>query len=433
MKRFTAIAFVALLAFYCAAVSVAVLSPLNPFGGGRWLSRGGDYGLRMAEIECLMKGVNPFDVWHGDVVTKPYVPLGGPAAGKFAGEDGFDELINAYPPWEYVMMMPFALLPRAIAWPLYFLGMMAGLLVVLAVGRRFCRLAAGLGPEAGLVVGVSSILFAGLPIYQNFHAGNFAVPVLVATALMAVCLNRGKDALAGVCWAFAMLKPQIGLAFAVPLLMLRRYKTCFVAAGICLALSVVPALMCHASPVDMIFQGARGSTYAFMGSGTFPCFLREFLPGDSGIIAGLLVGAIICAVMTRMLCASGARDHVVILMPAAVVGASWTYAQCFNYSMNWFFFVVLFASMAKWPKERFLWAIAALAAVFMTRLYNLTHMLPKVLPRVFPEFLPEESWHYHIDSFVSSVGIALTFAFCAWLARRLKCAQTHATQNKESA
>ena len=417
MKRSTAIASVALLALCCAATAI-VLSPINPFGGGKWFARGGDYRLRMAEIECLLKGVNPFDVWHGDVVMKPYVPLGGPCTDEVVGKDGFTELINAYPPWEYVMMMPFALMPKTFAWALYFFGMMAGMFCVFWIGRSFCARFSGVDGGGCTVAASVSIMMVFLPVLQNLYIGNLAVPVLLAAVLMAICLNRGKDVLAGVCWAFAMLKPQIGLAFAVPLLMLGKFKTCIVAAAICSALSVIPALMCHASPIDMTFQGARASSGCFMGSGTFPYFLLEFLPGDAGIIAGLLVGAAVCAVMTHMLRAAGVRDHMVLLMPAAVIGASWTYAQCFNYSMNWFFFIVLFASLAKCPKSRFLWVVAVLSAIFMTRLYNFAHFLPKVLPGVVPEFLPSEAWHYHIDSVVSSVGIALTFSYCAWISSR---------------
>ena len=432
MKKLLAITSIALLAFYCAAVAVLVLSPLNPFGGGKWLSRGCDYMLRMSEVECLRKGVNPFDVWNGDVVMKPYVPFGGAHAGDVGVKEGFTDFINAYPPWEYVAMMPLSFLPKTFAWVLYVVGMMAGLWLLVWAGKALSVSYSKGDDESCAIVGAASVVVVSLPVFQNFQTGNFAVPVLVASVLMAICLNRGKDVLAGVCWAFAMLKPQIGLAFAVPLLMLGKFKTCIVAAAICSALSVIPALMCHASPIDMTFQGARASTHAFMGSGTFPCFLREFLPGDAGIIAGLLVGAAVCAVMTHMLRAAGARDHMVLLMPAAVIGASWTYAQCFNYSMNWFFFAVLFASLAKWPKSRFLWGLAALSAVFMTRLYNLSHIIPKVLPGVVPEFLPSESWHYHIDTFVSSVGIALTFAYCVWFSRLRHCTRTQVAQRRES-
>ena len=427
MKKLLAITSIALLAFYCAAVAVLVLSPLNPFGGGKWPSRGCDYMLRMSEVECLRKGVNPFDVWNGDVVMKPYVPFGGAHAGDVGVKEGFTDFINAYPPWEYVAMMPLSFLPKTFAWVLYVVGMMAGLWLLVWAGKALSVSYSKGDDESCAIVGAASVVFVSLPVFQNFQTGNFAVPVLVASVLMAICLNRGKDVLAGVCWAFAMLKPQIGLAFAVPLLILGKFKTCFVAAAICSALSVVPALMCHASPIDMIFQGARASSDYFMGCGTFPSVLRRFLPGDSGIYVGLIVGAVVCAVMTRMLRSSGVRNHIVLLMPAAVTSAAWTYAQCFNYSMNWFFFVVLFASMAKYPKSRFLWVLAALSAVFMTRLYNFAHFLPKAMPAVFPEFLPSESWHWHLDSLVSSISMLLTLVFCMWVAKHhVKCVNGYA-------
>ena len=203
------------LILYVAALVVVVVTPLNPYGGGKWLPKGGDYMLRMTEIDCLLRGVNPYNVWHGDIVLKPYVPHVGKPREVVEGKEGFTELINAYAPWEYIMMMPFALMPRTASWILYFVLMLASLGALFAVGRSFAMRFAGVDRDVGAIVGAVAILLAGLPIYQNFHAG---VPVLLAAALMAVCLNRGWDMLAGVCWAFAMLKPNLGLAFAIPLL-----------------------------------------------------------------------------------------------------------------------------------------------------------------------------------------------------------------------
>ena len=85
--------------------------------------------------------------------------------------------------------------------------------------------------------------------------------------------------------------------------------------------------------------------------------------------------------------------------------------------MNWFFFVVLCASLLKRPRSRFLWVLAAVSVVTMTRVYNFVHALPKALPNVFPEFLPSESWHWNIDSLLSSVGIVLLVALCVWIVK----------------
>lgn len=418
MKKALVITSAVLLAIYCVAVATAIVTPLNPFGGGRWLVPGGDYMLRMNEIGCLKRGVNPFDVWHGDVVLKPYLPLSGEGRSAVLGKPGFTEQLHVYPPWEYAAMMPFSFLPVALSWTIYLLAMFAGLWLLFFAGRSFCRLFSGGGEGACAIASALSVLFVALPVFQNLLLGNFAVPVLVAAVLMAVCLNRGHDVLAGVCLAAAMLKPQLSLAFVIPLVMLRKFKTCTSAAAICAALAVIPALVCRASPLEMVLQGVSGNSFLFTGCGTMPSFLCPYLPGGFGIIVGLVIGAALCAYMTHRLASSGVRDWMVLLMPAAVMGAAWTYAQCFSFSMNWFFFLVLCSSLVKWPRSRFLWALAALSAVFMTRLYNLAHFLPKVLPGVVPEFLPSEAWHYHIDTIVSSVGIALTLALGIWISRR---------------
>ena len=418
MKRALAFASIAAIALYCLLLSAVVLSPLNPFGGGKWLSRGCDYMMRVTEIDCLLRGVNPYDVWHGDIVLKPYVPNYGEPCRAVEGKEGFTEQINAYAPWEYVMMMPFALMPRTFSWVLYFVLMLAGLGLLVRLGRSFGMAFSGRGREVAMIVGVAPVLLSGLPIHQNFHAGNLSVPVLVAAALMAVCLNRRRDALAGVCWAFAMLKPQLGLIFAVPLLMGRRFLTCAVAAGVCLGLTCVAALICHASPVTLILQTPAANTFAFMGCGTYPYFMCGWLPGDLGIVAGVLAGAVLCFLLTRWLARAGVGDWFVLLMPAAVMGASWTYAQCYSFAMNWFFFLVLVAALAKWPRSRSLWCIAALSALLMTRLYNLAHTLAGLLPGSIMR--PDESWHYHADSLVTTASLAVLVAFCACLAGKMR-------------
>ena len=76
LKSFVVKRRIAVLALflYGLVAAVVVLTPLNPYGGGKWLTRGCDFMLRMTEIDCLLRGVNPYYVWHGDIVLKPYVP-----------------------------------------------------------------------------------------------------------------------------------------------------------------------------------------------------------------------------------------------------------------------------------------------------------------------------------------------------------------------
>ncbi len=415
MNRVVAIAAFAALALYCVLVAVVVMSPLNPFGNGGWVTKGGDYMLRMTEIDCLLRGVNPYDVWHGDVVLKPYVPHAGEPRMAVEGKEGFTELINAYVPWEYIMMMPFAVMPRTFSWILYFVLMMAGLWVVFHIGKSFGMSFSDRGYEVGVAVGVAPILLAGLPIYQNFHAGNLALPVLLSSALMAVCLNRGKDALAGVCWAFAMLKPNLGLAFAIPLLMRKKFQTCFVAAGTCLVLTVVASFLCNTSPVALVLQGPAASAFAFMGCGTFPYFLCGMLPGNLDVVAGIAVGAVVCFMMTRLLVRAGFRDWIVLVMPAAVVGAAWSYSQCYCFTMNWFFFAVLVAALARWPRSKFLWCIAVASALLMTRIYNFAHTLARLA--LGSDFDTASALHYHVDSLVTLASLVVVAVFCVWMSR----------------
>ena len=83
------------------------------------------------------------------------------------------------------------------------------------------------------------------------------------------------------------------------------------------------------------------------------------LAGEPHTVA---VGAVVCLMMTRMLVRAGFRDWIVLAMPAAVVGAAWSYSQCYCFTMNWFFFAVLAAALARRPRSKFLWCIAVASA-----------------------------------------------------------------------
>ena len=415
-KKMVATLSLGLLAFYLVSVVLAVSSPLNPESNGGWLPPGVDFRLRVNEINCMLSGVNPFDVWHGDVVVKPYVPFHGKARSVVEGKEGFTEFINAYAPWEYIMMLPFAVMPGAFSWVLYFLAMMAGVVALFCIGQRFCMRFAECSRELSVIVGSASVLFVAVPILHNFQVGNLSVPVLVAATFLAIALNRGCNVMAGVLWAFVMVKPQIGLAFAMPLLLRRRFTTCFVAAGICLAMTAIASFLCNASPIDLVMQAPAATANEFRGCGTFPFMFCPLCSNDVGIAIGLVVGVVVCFAMTQGLYRSGIRDWVVFMMPAAAVGAAWTYAQCFSFVMNWFFFLVLFSAIACRPKSKTLWLLAVLSAVFMTRIYNGVHFASRFLPGVFPESLMSESLYCHMDTLVSSAGLLVAMSLCAWLA-----------------
>lgn len=399
---------------------VAIATPLRPcapFGNKvTWMTPAGDFRLRMAEVKCLRQGVNPYDVWHNDVKLPPYVSLGGDSETVQEHRDGPVEYINAYVPWEYTLMLPLSFLPLNVAYATFFLLQAAGLCLMFAVGLSFAR-RIGLDRHGACVVAAVSILLTGLPLGRDFESGNHAIIVLAAAVLMTICLNNGKRVLAGMFWAIAMIKPQLGLVFAIPLLMRKEFLTCFVAAALCLVLSIPPAIMCHTSPLTMMLQAPAANVYAYGGSGTFPHSLFPFIPKAHAIHAGLLIGAVVCALMTRLM--SRQKDWFLYMLPAFIVAPAWTYSLCYCHSYNWLFFLVLLCCIAKAPSSKALWLILVASLPFSTRVFNVVHFAGMLRPELATGKLSFLFDNYGaIDSLITTASLALGIVLCLRLSRR---------------
>ena len=390
----------ALIAFGIFAVLTSV-TPIAFTTGGKWFTPPCDFSLRMAEVDCLRRGVDPYQVWKGNVILPPYRPNYGSKINN--PECTVD--INAYVPWVYSKMLPFSYLPRKIAWGIYFIMMIGAWLLIPSMFSRSSssiKLAALIG-----------LLLVSYPTWSNLCIGNFSIFVLLAVILMGYFLNRGKDTAAGFCWALAMIKPQLGLIFAIPLLMRKKWKTCFVAGIICAALSIPPAIMCGVSPLTMILQAPSANTFMFHGCGSWPFALCNYLGGNGDVLAALLIGGIICYTLTRQI--SNQSDWTVFLMPASVCGMSWTYASSYGHVLAWFFFYVLVLELSHNPKDKKLWTLLFLSMLFSTRLYLCYRGISEAFPNSSFIVKIPENIHWHIDSFNSSIDLLLCILLCRWI------------------
>lgn len=420
--KFAAVFSICALALFATAVFALVLSPLRPasFGAnGTWFQPSGDFKLRCTEVQCLLKGVNPYDVWHGDVIMRPYRPNYAPNAPQLRAEDGYDTEINAYAPWEYTMMIPFALLPMSVSWPLYAAILYACLFVLLYSGWKFAR-REGLSTRGSVVVGALTILLAAVAVAGDFDSGNFGIIVCTSAVLMAACLDKAREstgrkaimwkALTGLCWAITMLKPQLGLIFAIPLLMRKEFLACAIASSICALLTIPPSILCHVSPITLIMQTPQANTFAFNGCGTLPYGLHSLFPVGFAINLALAIGAVICIAMTFAL--RKEKSAVVYLFPAAVMATTWTYSLRYSYVLLWFYFALLLVSLAKNPHSRKLWIIAALSLFFPTRAFSGLHFAILLLPHDSGILGMLHDNFYYFDSVSSTVCILLAIALC---------------------
>ena len=355
-----------------------------------------DFNLRLAEVDCVKRGVDPFLVWNETVVLRPYYTNN---PDRKSIPDGCSQQVSVYVPWEYSLAFPFSMFSANAAWWIFSALSFMLLGLVVAVGFR----------RIGWLAAVPVIVVAH-PIWSNFQVGNYAVHVLAATVGMAVCLNRGKSVAAGLCWMLAMVKPQIGLPFAVPLLFRMRISTGVTAALACVALSVPAILMCHPPLPEFFFEASTASAFAFEGCGTWPKFLCGRLFGGSADIGiGLAIGAALCAWMTWML--RRERDWLVYLMPAAICASCWTYTQAYSHAMGWFVAYAIVGSLVEHPRSKFLWTLFAVSLPVLSRAFLAWHGFCAFFGLDFP--MSEYAFRC-IDSLNSTASLAIAAAYCAW-------------------
>lgn len=363
-----------------------------------------DFNLRMNELACVRQGVNPYAVWHGDVELEPFYAN----THKGPVPEGCTKQVNAYAPWAYVYMLPVSLLPEGEEWPVYCLLMALCVVGIFVMTAR--EGASGAGRTIELAV---PMLVIGYPLIASCSVGNFGVFVLFGAVLMAWALNRGHWWLAGLGWALAMVKPQLGLLFAIPLLLRGRFATCVVAGGLCLAATVAMSVVLKTPVVDLLLQGPAANTEFFQGCGTWPKFLCGTFGVEHDILIGMGVGAVACFALTWMVRKEG--DWFVLLMPAAICGCSWTYASNYCQAMGWFLAFVLVRELVRNPRSKFLWMMLVIAVFFLSRWFLAWHGLCAFAGWRFPM----SDYAYDcLNSLNSTASLVLAAVFCVWKSRR---------------
>ena len=103
-----------------------------------------------------------------------------------------------------------------------------------AIGIYGSRILSRYGPAWAAVGGLAA---AGITINRStFAQGQFAIICMGGIALQLVFLQRGRPMLAGACWALAMLKPHVGIAFAALFLFNRQWR------GLVFGIAILAAL-----------------------------------------------------------------------------------------------------------------------------------------------------------------------------------------------
>ena len=194
-----------------------------------WLAPGGDMFLRLNEYGYFRNGVFP----HPQLALRKGLEI---------------TTVSVYPPYAMPMLAPF-FLPG---------GAMQGRLVIQALSLLSLGLIGWVGQRllrgAGAAAGVLGAL-AGAAISGNSNAlahGQFSLVCMGLITTQWLLLARQRRIPAGLCWALAMIKPQIALPFALPFLRKRWLRGLVVGVSLLVALSAVAFWHTGVTPLDYL-------------------------------------------------------------------------------------------------------------------------------------------------------------------------------------
>lgn len=144
---------------------------------------------------------------------------------------------TAYPPTCLFLLTPLALL----SWPFAHLAWLITTLVVLALLIRAMLQWAGLGAQDWRAYLFVAFALALAPFHTGVGAGSIVIVTVCLGGIALLAAQRRNEMLAGFLFGLAVcLKPQIGLPFLAYYVLRRRWRLCFVTAGVVLVAGAVP-------------------------------------------------------------------------------------------------------------------------------------------------------------------------------------------------
>lgn len=345
-----------------------------------WRSDGDvDMQSRMAEYEAFRLGIYPVRPLEPDVPPTVRVPY------------------TVYPPYALVMFAPFfepfgTLQGRVVVEVLSLLALSA----VARYGHRALRPA---GAEAAAVGAVAALAISGTG--STLALGQFSIICAGATIMQVAMLERGRPLAAAAWWVVAMLKPQIGLAFAGLFVVRREWRALASGVGLLVLLSLAACWWTEVSPLALVDHWTARMTVGFARNHSLAGWVAASLGVEPRIVhACIAVFAMVLVPLLfqwRFVAARGVEPLVVAAL-AAVLGRVGLYHLFYdNVMMVPLLFALLVAAARRPDAPR----VAAAAATGMSL------WMPERLLALLP---------YH-DALRSAVWVACAVALVAAIRR----------------
>jgi hypothetical protein len=170
---------------------------------------------------------------------------------------------------------------------------------------------------------VGAFAAAGITINRSTLAqGQFAIICTGFIALQMMLLQRGRPVLAGVCWAFAMLKPHVGVAFAALFLFNRQWRGLVAGIGVLAALSALALVWTGVPLLAPLEEWVSRHSMRFIAEpeGISPGRLAEWLGWNHRVVQYSAIGMIFAALCTVAFTTWRIRIDE-LLIPAALCAA----------------------------------------------------------------------------------------------------------------
>lgn len=280
---------------------------------------GGDFTQRYWGTRCAFEGVDPHDIVIGKVSHPVYVFWGN------WEKQGDKKPLMEYPPYAYSFLLPICLLPKFPAALLYILLEAVSLAYIFRTAHKWAIKSGDTVFERQLIT--YSPLLLVYQIASAVKTGNFGLIFAALVLLMVDSLERRKPVRAAFCWAFVMMKPQIGLLFAIPLVVNRQWRTVVSAAALCCIASIPPAIACRKSPVEMVLEVLDKTDFDIYYTDLFPPPLLHrvlsVVPRPAFFIGLALVCICLCFVFSSAL--RSTRPWLLRFQPAILFAGLWTF------------------------------------------------------------------------------------------------------------
>lgn len=261
-RRGAAILAGCLVAFSVAAVVVGIADV--------WIrGRDGDMDKRLTEYEVYRDGIYP-----------------NPRIDPFPAERR--KVYSVYPPWSFPMFSAFfepggKLQGRIVVQTLS--------IVALATMARYSwNRSRHLGVVEATIAATTGAAIAGNA--SALALGQFSIICMGLVAAQLNLLQRGRPLAAGACWALAMIKPHLGVAFTPLFLTAGNFGGLVAGCGILAGLSLLACAQTDVSPAALVHHWLVRSDLGFNGHAA----LQHSIGSTTGLSQRFLVGAGIAAI-----------------------------------------------------------------------------------------------------------------------------------------